>query len=243
MSDRFGRIFLLSHMRAFTSLTGHVLGSHPEINGYYELHQSYEAASDLDHQRETLARQEGLKPGSRFLFDKLLHDAYRLLPERLAERDLKIIICLRRPAATLASIVRLFAGRKGYECYAQPEQAAAYYRARLATLARFAQEQAGRYGYFDADLWQVAPEALLAQLGLWLELSSPLREEYRLFSLTGQPGAGDSSPRIRSGRIERTLHDHAEVALPTPLLHEAQVAFDACRTVLVTHAAWVVLGG
>ena len=28
------RIFLLSHMRAYTSLAGHILGSHPQINGY-----------------------------------------------------------------------------------------------------------------------------------------------------------------------------------------------------------------
>jgi len=26
-------------MRAFTSLAGHILGSNPQINGYYEMHQ------------------------------------------------------------------------------------------------------------------------------------------------------------------------------------------------------------
>jgi hypothetical protein len=41
-SDPYARIFLLSHMRAFTSLAGHILGSHPQINGYYEMHISYE---------------------------------------------------------------------------------------------------------------------------------------------------------------------------------------------------------
>ena len=38
MSDAFARIFLLSHMRDLTSLAGHTLGSHPQINGYYEMH-------------------------------------------------------------------------------------------------------------------------------------------------------------------------------------------------------------
>ncbi|TCS68990.1 hypothetical protein EDC61_1225 [Sulfuritortus calidifontis] len=42
------RIFLLSHMRAFTSLAGHILGSHPQINGYYEMHISYWDAAALD---------------------------------------------------------------------------------------------------------------------------------------------------------------------------------------------------
>ncbi|MGV8991151.1 MAG: hypothetical protein ACOH1Q_07075 [Thiobacillus sp.] len=37
MSDRYARISLLSHMRALSSLAGHILGSHPQINGYYEM--------------------------------------------------------------------------------------------------------------------------------------------------------------------------------------------------------------
>ena len=51
LSDPYARIFLLSHMRAFTSLAGHILGSHPQINGYYEMHLSYEDAAALDRQR------------------------------------------------------------------------------------------------------------------------------------------------------------------------------------------------
>ena len=42
MPERYSRIFLLSHMRAFTSLAGHILGSHPQINGYFEMHISYD---------------------------------------------------------------------------------------------------------------------------------------------------------------------------------------------------------
>ena len=47
VSERYDRIFLLSHMRALTSLAGHILDLHPQINGYYEMHISYENASDL----------------------------------------------------------------------------------------------------------------------------------------------------------------------------------------------------
>lgn len=32
-SQRIPGIFLLSHMRVFTTLAGHILGSHPQING------------------------------------------------------------------------------------------------------------------------------------------------------------------------------------------------------------------
>ena len=54
---RFDRIFLLSHMRAFTSLTGHILGSHPKINGFYEMHFSYQYAAVLHKQLEFFGRR------------------------------------------------------------------------------------------------------------------------------------------------------------------------------------------
>ena len=37
-SSVYQHIFLLSHMRANTSLISHILGSHPQISGYYEMH-------------------------------------------------------------------------------------------------------------------------------------------------------------------------------------------------------------
>jgi hypothetical protein len=82
VSDPYARIFLLSHMRAFTSLAGHILGSHPQINGYYEMHISYEDASALDRQLEMFRQDDVLKRDSRYLFDKLLHNDYALKPGR-----------------------------------------------------------------------------------------------------------------------------------------------------------------
>ena len=53
MPDEYARIFLLSHMRTFTNLARHILGSHPRINGKYELHISYEDPAALDRQLES----------------------------------------------------------------------------------------------------------------------------------------------------------------------------------------------
>ena len=61
MPERYSRIFLLSHMRAFTSLAGHILGSHPAINGYFEMHISYDDASALDKQLDVFQQHETLK--------------------------------------------------------------------------------------------------------------------------------------------------------------------------------------
>ncbi|MCL6555267.1 MAG: hypothetical protein K6T56_02775 [Burkholderiales bacterium] len=241
MPDRYGRIFLVSHMRAFTTLAGHVLGSHPEINGYYEMHLRYEDAASLDRQRECFCRHHTLKAGSRYLFDKILHDDYPIEPARLGPVELKLLLSLRPPAPTLASIVELFAAKSGEHPYAEPAGAAAYYRARLATLAQFAERFPGRYVYFDAELWQRAPETLLAWLGGLLGLATPLSNEYQLFPLTGKPGAGDSSPRIASGRIERTARQIPQGLLPADLLAEAEETYASCRARLIRHAARVCL--
>jgi hypothetical protein len=50
-------LFVISHMRSRSSLLSHILGSHPQVIGYSELHQSYQRWSDLLWRR-TLAYLE-----------------------------------------------------------------------------------------------------------------------------------------------------------------------------------------
>jgi|GEM_PF-6178457 len=47
LPDPYARIFMLNHMRALTSLARHIVGPHPQIKGYYEMHPGYEDASAL----------------------------------------------------------------------------------------------------------------------------------------------------------------------------------------------------
>ena len=135
MSDSYARIFLLSHMRAYTSLAGHILGSHPQINGYFEMHLGYEDASALDRQLAAYQRDEALKPGSRYLFDKLLHNDYALKPERLGRADIKVLVALAEPEHTIKSIVHLFRQKPDPDLYASPVQAAKYYVERVRALS------------------------------------------------------------------------------------------------------------
>jgi hypothetical protein len=242
MSERHARIFLLSHMRAYTSLAGHILGSHPQINGYYEMHLGYEDASALDRQLEVFLQGDALKPDSRYLFDKLLHNDYRLMPERLGLADAKILVTLAEPEHTIQSIVQLFAQKEIEDLYASPIEAANYYIARVEALADFSRTAAWPYYYFDAELWQRAPEQLLPRLSAWLELDSPLSERYQVFSHTGKAGKGDSSPRIRSGRIDKARVDYAHVAIPPEALRQARAAYEACRRQIISGAADAVLG-
>jgi hypothetical protein len=237
LSDRYARIFLLSHMRAFTSLAGHILGSHPQINGYYEMHISYEDASALDKQLEVFRQGDVLKADSRYLFDKLLHNDYLLKPERLGLADIKILVALAEPERTIRSIVHLFAQKAVEDLYASPVEAANYYVARVKALADFCRTAGHDYYYFDAELLQAAPERLLPRLSEWLELDSPLSERYQTFSQTGKAGRGDSSERIHRGRIDRARVDYSHVVIPEEVMRAAWEVYRECRGRMIEGAA------
>jgi len=236
-SEPHARIFLLSHMRAFTSLAGHILGSHPQINGYYEMHISYEDASALDKQLDVFLESDVLKENSRYLFDKLLHNDYLLKPEQLGLANMKILSSLLEPEHTIKSIVHLFAQKEIEDLYASPVEAANYYIARVQALADFSRTANQPYYYFDAELFQRAPEKLLPQLSDWLELDSPLSERYQILSQTGQARKGDSSKRMHSGVIDRTPVDYSHIAIPEDVLHTAREVYRECRRQIIGNAA------
>jgi hypothetical protein len=223
-------------MRAYTSLAGHILGSHPQINGYYEMHLGYEDASALDRQLAAYQHDEVLKPGSRYLFDKLLHNDYALKPERLGLADIKILVALAEPEHTIKSIVQLFAQKPDPDLYASPVEAANYYVERVRALAEFCRTTDWLFYYFDAELLVRAPEQLLPSLTAWLELDSPLSERYEVFSHTGKARRGDTSERVRSGRIDRGRSDYAHVVIPEAVLGAAEAAYRACREEIVAGA-------
>lgn len=224
-------------MRAYTSLAAHILGSHPQINGYYEMHLSYEDASALDRQLAMFLRGDALKADSRYLFDKLLHNDYVLRPERLGLADIRILVSLAEPEHTIRSIVHLFRQKPDPDLYASPVEAAKYYVERVRALAEFCGTSGWPYYYFDAELLQRAPDTLLPRLTQWLALDTPLSERYEVFSQTGQARRGDTSGRVRSGRIDRARTDYSHIAIPEAVLEGARAAYRECRGQIVAGAA------
>jgi len=223
-------------MRAYTSLLGHILGSHPQINGYYEMHLSYEHEAALERQWAMYCATDEIKAGSRYLFDKLLHNDYLLRCDDALPAGSRILMSIRRPQASIGSIVDLFAQKDAGELYADPVEAARYYLERLEWLSGFARDNPGRYFYFDAEALISHADALLLKLSQWLGLDTPLEREYRLFSLTGQARKGDSSEKIRSGVIDETETPCPEVAIPEDLLSEANQAYETARRIMLRHA-------
>jgi hypothetical protein len=158
------------------------------------------------------------------------------LPGQLGTNEVRVLVSLLEPVHTIKSIVNLFRHKPVADLYAEPAQATRYYIERLQALAEFGTAHAHAYYYYDAGLFQQQPEALLARLTQWLTLDSVLREEYQLFSQTGQAGKGDSSPLIQRGRIERTPIDYSHVEIPADLLQRAQRVYIECRQRIIAHA-------
>lgn len=236
MPHNYSRIFLLSHMRAYTSLLGHIFGSHPEINGYYEMHLSYESEKDLECQEQQYTEQEKLKPGSRFLFDKLLHNDYEFELEQLKLDGEVILLSLRQPEQTIKSIINLFAKKNTKDPYSFPAEATKYYIERLKKLSEFGKQYPQSYYYFDAELIRSDSQQMLAVLSQWLKLGSLLSDRYQQFSKTGVAGAGDSSQAISSGKVIKQENQYPDISLEFDLLQQVVLAYQDCRQQLINNA-------
>lgn len=212
-------IFFLSHMRAYSSLFGHIMGSHPQICGYYELHIGYHSWKSLIRQKMLFFRDEQAKPGLRFMFDKVLHDDHHVAPGILNARTSRVIFALRHPAKTIPSIMKLYATEDPADPFNDPGFATAYYIDRAQTLTEMARAMDGAFFYLDAEALTRDTDRCLQQLSGWLKLESPLDPNYSMQKKTSQSKFGDTSARLRSGKIER-----AESTLDTSAMDPALLA-------------------
>lgn len=229
---RHENIFLFSHMRANTSLFGHILGSHPEIEGYYEMHIGYYSWKSLWRQKLLYLDNHASKPTSRFFFDKLLHHYCVVAPDILARPSTRCIFMLRQPEKTIPSIVGLYLKNQPDHEFATVEGAAAYYMARIGELADLARTMPHGYYYLDAeDLIDRSTETLLA-LSEWLGLSQPLTPEYKMFSKTGALGAGDSSELMKSGSISKRQNDYSGIKIPDELISRVRDLYLSSHEIL-----------
>ena len=222
-------LFLLSHMRANTSLMGHLLGSHPEINGYYEMHIGYYSAKSLLRQKALYCESHSLKPKSTYMFDKVLHNEHEVTDAMLTNSRCHFLISIRAPEYAVPSIVSLYRKAHPEHEFIEPKNAAHYYCQRLEALAAMVKRCAFDYLYLDADVIKVNPSDTLERLTSYLALSSPLTSRYEKMHNTGKAKAGDSSSSLMSGEIIQS-------SLPSVSLeYEQEDFFKRCQdTYLIT---------
>lgn len=230
-------LFLISHMRGFTSLLSHLLGSHPEISGYFETHASYRDVNDLLKLRTTLDSTDGLSGNESWIFDKLLDLGLEISDAVLAREDVSLLFMLREPRATLKSLI---ATRERYGWRLDRNEAETYYFTRLQQIGALAHRAAGGY-YLDAEAIVDDSERTLAQLRRALQLSTPLQADFKIQSMTARFGLGCSSDYLKQGRIVRERERYDSIDIDSRLLARAQRAYRECRETLLERCQALVL--
>lgn len=231
-------LFLISHMRANTSVLGHIIGSHPEISGYYEQHIGYYSGRSLLRGRALFHKRNPQAPVTPIYFDKILHNYHQINLSVLARSDVQVIFALRAPETAIRSIMALYTRVDPRHEWASAEGAVKYYRERLRYMKWLWSEARGEDGslYLDAEVLVNNTEDALTALSEHLLLKPRLESNYDTFALTGKQGYGDSSNRIEIGRVTPSRNTYSEYTVPPCLLLKAREAYLDVRSALTTNA-------
>jgi hypothetical protein len=236
-------LLVMAHARSCSTLLCHILGSHPQICGYSEAMIPYETPVDLIRLNCSVSQAGNYRGDSDYVLDKILYDTFVVSDVVLSNPRVTLLFMIREPAAAIASHVRMRIreqeqgtsdwGPQGTDPVWNTEVATVYYIQRLRSLQLLGSrlEAIGRRGFFLTAGGLIADTpATFRWLERGLELSEPLREDYRVFPNTGAPGYGDTSPVIRSGRVVRDRDDRDEEPIPIApeLLHPARGVYEAC---------------
>jgi hypothetical protein len=227
-------LFVLSHMRSYSSLLSHVLGSHPDIDGYCETHLRYHFSLDVWRLRRKVQRLTGEALSGRFVLDKILHD-YPIAHGILASPHTRAVFLLREPMDVIQSIIHMGTHLDPLEQNTNVGQVTSYYEARLHSLAELAPVLGHRAAYLPSEALLTDTDGALEFLRDFLGLSQPLERRYRSFAKTGEPGFGDPSPAIRSGEIGARSSRRADVPVPESLIERVQAAHSTCVEACFQH--------
>ena len=230
-------IFVVSHMRSFSTLLCHILGSHKDISGYVETHQSYMGRIDLKHLPRKIRETTDEPVASKYVLDKMLHNYVYVAPSVLERSNVKVLFLVRNAEDTLKSILNLFLGQHTVGPITNPAEALDYYATRLEKIQEYSAQLGRNARFLESEKLIDDTHAALDGLSRWLELSEPLNANYRTFKFTGVDHFGDPSPSIRTGSIvtsaEVRHQTYVPVSLPETVLRRGQEAYAACRETLV----------
>ena len=225
-------LFVLGHMRSYSSLLCHILGSHGEIDGYCETHVKYRSRLDLIRLRSRVVKFTGEPLKGRYVLEKILHN-YPFADSIVRSSQTRAIILVRRPLPTVQSIVNMGLHYSDIAWYRDLDTVARYYEERLAMLVRLADQLRGRVIYIEAESLLSRTPDVLHSIGGLLNLGEPLRSDYRRFAHTGERGFGDPSEAISAGRVSSAAHEQrTAVMVPAALTARLEMAYAACSASL-----------
>jgi hypothetical protein len=140
---------------------------------------------------------------------------------------------VRRPLPTVQSIVNMGLHYSDIAWYRDLEAVARYYEERLAMLVRLADPLQGRVIFIEAESLLTRTADVLHGIGGLLNLSEPLRSDYRRFAHTGERGFGDPSEAISAGQVNSGAPEpRTRVIVPAALIARLETAYAACSASL-----------
>jgi hypothetical protein len=227
-------------MRAYTSLFGHILGNHTEIDGYYEMHIGYYGWKSLIRQKLIYYKDHNPLPRSSYIFDKILHNEHYVSPQLLTRNDVIPLFSIREPSETIPSIVELYNKVNPKHEFCKLEIAADYYINRLKSLVELSSKIKGQYYYIDADCVVGDTQQSLKRLSEMLGLSTELQPQYKKMPKTGIGASGDHSTELLSGTIQKKKKKN-RLVLPRDLLIKLETLYSESRTLLIENSKSIIL--
>lgn len=226
-------ILLLGHMRSYSTLLSHILGSHSEISGYTELHQSYLQPDDLKIMKHKITFAYEKKISTPFLLDKVLHNRYKVDLNFIQAPQVKVLIIIRQPDETVRSIIQMSHDIVSMRQFGDPNIALHYYENRLQQLIHYAQNTPKSMLFIEGEKLLQQSDVTLEKIRVFLDLRTPLNSEYSIYRLTGKMFYGDSSPEISSGKITVKPKKRNHIVIPQDILTKAQECYKECRATLI----------
>lgn len=233
-------LLLLSHMRANTSLFGHIVGNHPKINGYYEMHIGYYSWKSLFRQKLLFAASHDVKWKSTYFFDKILHTEHHINESILNRPDVTPIFSLRHPISTIPSIIKLYRQVDPAHEFATKNGALTYYLKRLNALKNLA-VGTQNYIYIEADAIRLNTNKSLANLSAALDLQSSLTPEFQQQKLTGVGNSGDHSGNLLTGQVNKKTNSYDNFDFSEHEIEILLTEYNNARTIMETAASCKIL--
>lgn len=227
-------LFVLGHMRSGSSLLVHLLNSNPAVLGYGETHIRYKGRRSVvqlhDHVCNRFEAHDE-PPGRRYRYvmDKILWPHIQN-DDLLRQVPLSVIVIVRRPEATLPSILSL-----DLEGIRTPETALRYYVDRLGRVQRLLEGYDAPFAFTRYEDLTGRTEETLISITEYLGLDESLTPTYDTMWATGTSGIGDSSEHITEGRVRSTKTSSNDVDLDPAIIGRARDRYRALCSFCADH--------
>jgi hypothetical protein len=140
---------------------------------------------------------------------------------------------LRSPENVIKSIIHMGKNLVKGKWYAEPREVVNYYSQRLESMAGYAMLINKNGLLINSEKLINDTDYVLDSLTNWLGLSQKLESNYSIFKKTGMPGVGDSSDKIKAGKIVKKKMNYDDIHISPDMLKQAKESYEKCLAVLL----------